>query len=194
MVPSVKKSELASRTTIHKKCTKKDLISGSKSTVKKKLPKTTSRKVLHDEDEHYFIPERAFIELVRQISTDVQCDLGFESHLRWQKSGLLVLQYASELFVSHWFECLGIFSAHAKRVTVLDRDATTLISLARVFRAEPALANTQSRPLIFHDEPSPANTQSKAPTSCNSHEGTMVGELGILNNLGQKVLECDHET
>jgi len=67
-----------------------------------------------------------FQRLVREIGQDMKNDL------RFQGSGLLALQEASESYLVSLFEDTNLCAIHAKRVTIMPKD----IQLARRVRGE----------------------------------------------------------
>ena len=67
-----------------------------------------------------------FQRLVREIAQDFKTDLKFQS------SGLMALQEASEAYLVRLFEDAYLCAIHAKRVTLMPRD----INLARRLRGE----------------------------------------------------------
>ena len=69
-----------------------------------------------------------FQRLVREIAQD------FKTDLRFQGSGILALQEASEAYLVGIFEDSNLCAIHAKRVTIMPRD----IQLARRIRGERA--------------------------------------------------------
>ena len=70
-----------------------------------------------------------FQRLVREIAQDFKTDLKFQS------SGLMALQEASEAYLVRLFEDAYLCAIHAKRVTLMPRD----INLARRLRGEPPI-------------------------------------------------------
>lgn len=69
-----------------------------------------------------------FARFAREIQSD------FKSDCRWQSTGLLGLQEASEAFLVGLFEDTNLCAIHAKRVTIMPKD----IQLARRIRGERA--------------------------------------------------------
>lgn len=72
------------------------------------------------------IRKRPFQRLVKEIATDFQTDL------RFQSSALMALQEASEAYLVGLFEDTNLCAIHAKRVTITNRD----MQLARRIRGE----------------------------------------------------------
>jgi len=70
-----------------------------------------------------------FQRLVREIAQD------FKTDLRFQGSGILALQEASEAYLVGLFEDSNLCAIHAKRVTIMPKD----IQLARRIRSDPNL-------------------------------------------------------
>ena len=70
-----------------------------------------------------------FQRLVREIAQDFKTDLKFQS------SGLMALQEASEAYLVRLFEDAYLCAIHAKRVTLMPND----INLARRLRGEPPI-------------------------------------------------------
>ncbi len=67
-----------------------------------------------------------FQRLVREITSD------FETDLRFQSTALLALQEASEAYLVGLFEDTNLCAIHAKRVTIMPKD----MQLARRIRGE----------------------------------------------------------
>ena len=74
-----------------------------------------------------------FQRLVREIAQDFKTDLKFQS------SGLMALQEASEAYLVRLFEDAYLCAIHAKRVTLMTRD----INLARRLRGEPPITKVK---------------------------------------------------
>ena len=54
--------------------------------------------------------------LVREITNK------YADRIRWQGSALLVLQWASEAFMTEYFEDSNLCMIHAKRITIMPKD------------------------------------------------------------------------
>ena len=67
-----------------------------------------------------------FQRLIREIAS------GFKTDLRFQSSGVLALQEATEAYIVSLFEDTNLCAIHAKRVTIMPKD----MQLARRIRGE----------------------------------------------------------
>ena len=63
-----------------------------------------------------------FQRLVREIAQD------FKTDLRFQSSAVMALQEASEAYLVGLFEDTNLCAIHAKRVTIMPKDVSTVIS------------------------------------------------------------------
>ena len=78
--------------------------------------------------EGLFIKRAPFIRLVKEITQD--SDAGTD--MRWKNSAIEALRWATEDLATAYFELLENFATHAKRVTVMQKDAKLLQETARM--------------------------------------------------------------
>ena len=82
-----------------------------------------------------FMPKLSFQRLVRQLTNEITPP----GRLKFQKSAMLALQEASEIYLSELFEDANLLAIHAKRVTVMQKD------MALAFRIKHGVSIREGR-------------------------------------------------